>query len=313
MTTGVKVVLCYRKICDNLPEQAHLPPKVHAIHIEVDKMTPQIQRESIGLVFSPKTKEFPVGIKMRLVPEISTSTDHKVRLQAKQRQALQARFLAISATRLLLDTPHPDYNKHRTMATLRRFLLHNSLPTPPECHLFYAVSPSTQSDKFIVRFLPQHQTKVDQIIPRLVKKLPGVQVSSIAPQTRPSPSPSPLVQLPPLPRPSKPAPKLEPTIASQQEALNKVFKWRFTVATESSQTILKSSFNCNNPIHPCIQAFPSKYKLDRWRRALQQLLQNTAWDRWRYQLGISEDLRDPVTLAPCNELVYKPPSPCFQA
>jgi len=55
MTTGVRVALRYQRIHNNLPEQVHSPPTVHEIHIEVDKTTPQIQRESIGLVFSPKT------------------------------------------------------------------------------------------------------------------------------------------------------------------------------------------------------------------------------------------------------------------
>jgi len=124
-----------------------------------------------------------VGIKMRLVAEISTCTNYKVNLKAKQWQALQAHFLAISDTRLLHVTLHPDYNKHCTMATLQQFLLHKSLPTPPECHLFYTVSPSAQSDEFIMQFLPQHQTKVDQVIPRLMKKLLGVQVGLTVPQT----------------------------------------------------------------------------------------------------------------------------------
>ncbi len=242
----MKVALHYQKIHDNLPEQALLPPNVHAIHIEVDKMTLQIQRESIGLIFSSKTKEFLVGIKMRLVPKISTGTDYKVCLKTKERQALQAHFLAISAIRLLLVTPHLDYNKHRTMATLWQFLLHNSLPTPPEmslvlCHQpiltirqIHSVVPTTTPNKS----RPGHSQTCEETT-RSPSKLDCTANTA-------TPSPSPMAIPPLMPCPSKPAPKLEPTIASQQEALNKVFVWRFTVATENSQTILKSSFNCKH-------------------------------------------------------------------
>jgi len=83
--TGVRVALRYRRIRDTLPKQVAGPPStVKAIHIEVDTTTTQNQQESIGRVFSPKTKEFPVGIKMRLVAEIFSGTDSKACLKAKQ-------------------------------------------------------------------------------------------------------------------------------------------------------------------------------------------------------------------------------------
>jgi len=131
MTTRVRVALWYQRICNNLPEYAmYLPANIKAIHIEVDKATAWNQKESIGLVFSPTTKEFPVGIKMRLVPEISTSIDFKACLKAKQCQELQACFLEISDTRTLCVTLHPEYNKHHTMATLQWFLC----TTPCQLH-----------------------------------------------------------------------------------------------------------------------------------------------------------------------------------
>jgi len=83
--TGVRVALRYHRIQDTLPKQVACPPStVKAIHIDVDMTTTQNQRENIGRVFSPKTKEFPVGIKMRLVAENFTCTDSKACLKAKQ-------------------------------------------------------------------------------------------------------------------------------------------------------------------------------------------------------------------------------------
>ncbi len=68
MATGIKVALCYHIVRHNLPEQApHITPQIKAIHIEVDSMAPHNHDEQIGRVFSAKTKNFPAGIKMRLV------------------------------------------------------------------------------------------------------------------------------------------------------------------------------------------------------------------------------------------------------
>jgi len=186
------------------------------------------------------------------------------------------------------------------MATLRRFLLHSSLPTPPECHLFYAVSPSAQLDEFIVRFLPQHRTKVEQVILHLVKKLPGIQVGSTTPSSLPSPPPRPIVTPSPRPHQPKPASDLQPTVAAQQKVLDKVFKQRFTKAIDNPPSTPKDSFNCKDPRQQSFPAISSTYKLNQWLQALQQLLQNTAWDKWGYLIGILPDLRDLITLAPCN-------------
>jgi len=114
-TTRVRVASCYWRICNNLLEQVvHQPSNVKEIHIKIDKTTPQNQKESIlGLVFSPKTKAFLAGINMRLAAKkISTCTNSKACLKAKQWQALQAHFLVISDTWSICVTPHLDYNKH---------------------------------------------------------------------------------------------------------------------------------------------------------------------------------------------------------
>jgi len=186
------------------------------------------------------------------------------------------------------------------MATLRRFLLHSSLPTPPECHLFYAVSLSAQLDEFIVRFLPQHRTKVEQVILSLVKKLPGIQVGSNALSSLPSPPPRPIVTPSPRPHQPKPSSDLLPTVAAQQKVLDKVFEQRFTKAIDDSPSIPKFSFNRKDPRQQSSPAISSAYKLNQWLQAIKQLLQNTAWDKWGYLIGILLELRDLSILAPCN-------------
>jgi len=136
LVTGVNVALRYHIIRDSLPVKApHQTPRIKAIHIEVDSKAPQNHHKRIRNVFSAKTKEFPTGIKMRLVAEISTLTSNTDQLKAEQRQALQAHFLAISSIQWLHVIPSPNHDKHYMMASLHKFLLHSPLPIPSKDHL----------------------------------------------------------------------------------------------------------------------------------------------------------------------------------
>jgi len=240
---------------------------------------------------------------MRLVAEVSSSADNKVRHKAKQLQDLQGRFLAISDTRLISITSHPNYDQHHTMAAFRQFLLHNSRPTPPKYHVFYAVSFLPHWDKIIVRFLPQYRTKADKVISSLVQRLPGIQVGSTIPLTpqqsiqnttsAPTSPLTPLIQL---------GPKLDQHVASHLADLNQLFLLTFTVALElPSPGLTLWSFTPCHWIKGHMIAPPSKHRLVWWLQAVLQLLQNTAWDKWRYQIGVLQDWRDSATQAPRND------------
>jgi len=170
---------------------------------------------------------------MRLVTEISHLTDSKGRHKAEQRQVLQARFLAISTTQSLCVTAHPNYDKHHTIATLQKFLLHNPLPTHPEDHLFYAVSPATSMDKIIVRVLPQHRTKADTVISCLVSHLPGINISPRELQNLAQITPSaPATTTPSKVPPTQPVPTVNPIIANHQAALDKFFWLKFIISCD---------------------------------------------------------------------------------
>jgi len=187
------------------------------------------------------------------------------------------------------------------MASLRKFLLHNPLPTPPKDHLFYAVSPVTSSNKVIVRFLPQHQTKVEKVISHLVQYLPGIFMGRPIPQRRPSPTLSVHVATT-LPKtfPVKTVLALDPQVAGHQAALDKYFWLKFLAAFKPiSIPVSKQSFIHSDPLSCNQNTSSCKHVLYRWLQALGQLFQNTAWDKWQYQIGILLELWDPVTLAPC--------------
>jgi len=303
LATGVKVALRYRIIRDSLPVQvSRQTPQLKAIHIEVDSKEPKNHRKWIGKVFSTNTKEFPVGIKMRLVAEISLLNSNTDQQKAEQLQALQARFLATSGTWQLYITLDLNHDKHCVMASLQRFLLHNPLLTPQEDQLFYAVSPVPSSDKVIVRFLPKHKTRVDKVIDHLARQRSGLSIERITPQLSRSPRHS-APEVPTCPRTllSIPVPALDPQIAGHQEALDKYCWQKFCMAFELPSPLLSRRPSIHSlPILCNLNNFPCKHVLHRWLRALRKLFQNTAWDKWRYQIGILWEWRDPVTLAPCS-------------
>jgi len=205
----------------------------------VDSKEPKNHCDRIGKVFSANTKEFPAGIKMRLVAEISLLNSNTDRQKAEQLQALQARFLATSGTRRLYVSLDPNHDKHCVMASLWRFLLHNPLPTPQEDQLFYAVSPVPSSDKAIMRFLPQHKTRVDKVIDHLAWQLSGLSIEWITPQLSRSPRHSaPKVPMCPWTLLSIPVPALDPQIAGHQEVLDKYCWQKFCMAFELPSPLL---------------------------------------------------------------------------
>jgi len=189
------------------------------------------------------------------------------------------------------------------MATLRQYLLHNSLPTAPENHLFYAVSPSAKSDKFTVRFLTQHRKNVERILARLVTHLPGIQGGSMSQQNMAKTTPShPVATMPQTIQHNKQKTNLATPVERAYEALETIFARKFTRAFEPNPPAnSKLSFVHSDPITSRTIIPTSNHKLYHWLKALLTLFQNTAWDRWRYQLGILAEPRDPSTMAPCRE------------
>jgi len=229
-----------------------------------------------------------------------------------QLQALQARFLAISETYVLHVTPHPEYNKRRTLTMLQQFM-----PTSPHAtpfnQPFHAVSPLAKIDGYIIRYLPEHRSKVLAIINWLEELLPGLQVGrdikgpvaikttnilqtsrsqglnltgmGEPPSSQGKPSSGQLAK-------SKVA-YLTPMggIWSQlretkRVLLNQVQMLLIPGMTENFETSISSTTQ-----HPYPQLAPtiiqSQLNPNRWLTAILMLLQNTSRDWWKYQNSLT--------------------------
>jgi len=312
-TTGVQVALRFRNIQDQLNAQAKQhEQRIKAIHIEVDWTESAEKRKRLQEAFSVDASEFPTGIKMRLVPELSAITNPNGWAKAAQLQALQAQFLTISETYVLHVTPHPEYNKRRTLTTLQQFV-----PTSPHAtpfnQPFHAVSPLAKIDGYIIRYLPEHRSKVLAIITRLEELLPGLQAGrdikgpvAIKTTNILQTSRSQGLNLtgkrdPPSPQGKPSSGQLDKSKAAyltptsgiwslsrepKRVLLNQVRMLPIPGMPEKYATSISSTTQ-----HPYSQLAPtiihSQLNPNRWLTAILMLLQNTAWDRWKYRNNLT--------------------------
>jgi len=116
------MALCFCCIQDSWQANtAKITPGIKAIHVEVDNKTSSLQLESIKKIYSSTGQNFPLGIKMRLVPKFQTLTNLAAYNKAIQLQTCQAKFLEMTETYQIwediLNHPHnpPLYNTLREM------------------------------------------------------------------------------------------------------------------------------------------------------------------------------------------------------
>jgi len=73
-------------------------PNIKVAHLEIDYNEPRVKWQSFFEIFTPKSSNFLLGMKMRLVSETASLTTAKARLKAVKLQNLQAQFLTQSDT-----------------------------------------------------------------------------------------------------------------------------------------------------------------------------------------------------------------------
>jgi len=86
--TGGNVALRFWIIQDGLPAQANRrKPRIKAIHLEVEQGISSQLLKRIESTYSLTARTFPLGIKMRLVPELQAMTNPEVYNKAINLQA----------------------------------------------------------------------------------------------------------------------------------------------------------------------------------------------------------------------------------
>ena len=140
-TIGVKVGLRFRTISVNSKQKLSKDQMVPAIHIEIDERHYARDKDKISQLYeSKKTDGFPLGIKMRLCPQVQDATDPATATKFDRVRIRQAAFLAnVIKTRSfdigVLDFQDPLLNGR----TLRSMVMNIRSTQDPEKHVFISV------------------------------------------------------------------------------------------------------------------------------------------------------------------------------
>jgi len=180
---------------------------------------------------------------------------------------------------------------------------------------FYAVSPMATQEGFIIQYLPQRQSKAQQIITQLQDRLVPALVgrghlSALADssEAQPSATGQPHIQklttsgpLAPVTIPHDDHPVSVRLPGPHQNAVTAPFQnpILFAVYTILGQWFTMPFCPFSLPLYQKITHMPillslhchhpNNHNLSCWLHAFQQLFRNMAWDRWRYQNGISQE------------------------
>jgi len=169
--TGTEVALCFRTISDGSPAHAdHTRPRTKAIHMEVDGHILPKEQQRVESLYSSTAWTFPLGIKMRLIPELGptvTSTTHGQVFQMTNRQAC---FLAYTKTSRIPRAVPDASNLDHMFQTLRDMTLPSGMATHSAKPLFHAISPMANKEGYLVRYLPQYSTQARAVLAQFVKQ-----------------------------------------------------------------------------------------------------------------------------------------------
>jgi len=193
-----------------------LSPSIKAIHIEVDNSIPSLQLMGLKQFYSSTMQTFPLGIKIWLVLELHGLMNSAACNKAIGLQTHQAWFLECTKTHWICNKGfHHSHMTHPLYDTLWDMKLSHWLDTKSEQPLFHAISPMATKDGYLVRYLPQYGAQAHVAI----DKLPH--------QTARRPTAL-MVVIPAMSLQPNPTITGAATAVSPQDALDKLFKTRFT-------------------------------------------------------------------------------------
>jgi len=278
--TGVDVALRFCCIQDRqTANAAHITGRVKAIHIEVEKGISSLQQTGLERIYSAKSRTFPLGIKMQLVSELQVLTNSHAYDKAIRLQSLQAKFLDCTETHWIRDKDSDSPNLSLPLYdTLRAMKLAHWSAAKSAQSLFHAISPMATKDGYLVRYLPQYATQARAAITKLFHQYPRKPFAPVVMK----------MAWPSQPNPSSTG---ATTVFSPQDALDQLFTTRFTKSYYLSPIPIIQLYptGAQQTTHSRAPG-PSHYQLYHWLLALQQLFQNTAWDRWQYCNDITKPL-----------------------
>jgi hypothetical protein len=149
--------------------------QIRALYLEIDADTATLSLNEpiIPRMFaSNKTGNFPLGIKMRLVPEISNLSNTESRIKVERQRSRQANFVANLMAATTWEISSLDF--HDTELddrSLRDLMMDIPSTDYPHLTLFHSIDPSFKGDGHVVSFLPQMEDEAGAMITGLLTYL----------------------------------------------------------------------------------------------------------------------------------------------
>jgi hypothetical protein len=142
--------------------------KVYAIHVEVDGKKFAEAKRWFFNTYSPNSTSFPNGIKMRIVPEITSrsSVDLKVKLERLRNR--QAFFLAQLKNEECWDIANLDFCDDGLQGSLRQILMAIKPRSRSDLSLFHSVDPHWQGTNYLFTYIPQFAVEAKAVIDGLL-------------------------------------------------------------------------------------------------------------------------------------------------
>lgn len=164
--TGISAGIRWRMISPGKGGQLPLELQVKALHVEVDETNLDSDRLTIRCLYSSaRTSGFPLGVRMRLVPEIMMLSNPKARENFRRLSNRQAGFTQKVQTCRTWEIASLDHRDHHLdNDSLRSLLMKIYSQSFPHLTLFHSIDPHWRGDGFEISFLPQVEEEARAMI-----------------------------------------------------------------------------------------------------------------------------------------------------
>ena len=143
--------------------------RLKAIHLECDKKVESKVKMKLATFYSSSSKNFPMGIRMRLIPEFREIKGNQLIVQkVANLRAKQAHFLQAITSITSDDIINLDVTTSSSPKTLRQRIMEIKSWSGTESTLFHAVNESWDGNKTVFTFTPPHAENASLIVQALI-------------------------------------------------------------------------------------------------------------------------------------------------
>jgi hypothetical protein len=159
--TGVSTGIRWRMISTGKFGKVEKDQQVNALHIEIEAGDmASMERDAIAKMYSStRTNGFPLGIRMRLVPEYFALLNTVAQVGSTRLRSRQAAFLQNVGVATTWEIANLDYKDQRIDKSLRDYLMDMPSSEFPHLQLFHSIDKQWRGLGYNIAFLPQVETE----------------------------------------------------------------------------------------------------------------------------------------------------------